>query len=70
MDFDVADDDCLSFGQGAPGVLRTVGIACMEYDPMALARQQFPRHQAEARGRAGNEDARHDFSPLGGPPNW
>jgi hypothetical protein len=35
----------------------------MKDDLMALADEQFARHQAEAGGRTGNEDARHGNSP-------
>ena len=49
---DISDYDRLGLRQGAPGVLRAFGITGMEDHPMALAREQFAGHQAEARGRA------------------
>ena len=48
----VSDYDRLSLRQGVPGVLCAFGIARMEHHPMAPARKQFARHQAEAGSRA------------------
>ena len=54
---DVADHDRFGLGQFSPSVLGTVGVAGMQDDLVALADEQISGHEAEAGGRAGNEDA-------------
>jgi len=55
--------DCLGLRQSLLSIPSAGGVAGMKDDLVALACEQLARHEAEAGGRAGNEDTRHLSSP-------
>jgi hypothetical protein len=55
----VADNDILGLGQRVTRVRRTRFVARVQRHLMAVPDEKSRRHQAEAVGRTGNENARH-----------
>ena len=56
---EVADEDGFRTGNAAARVVRTLGVAGVQHDTVALLEEQFGSHAAKAVGGAGDEDARH-----------